>query len=92
MAFCGQFVVVCVVNVVVWRALFRGRKIRHVFELYFLLTNLELEPVGLGPMFRTEGLIERIEQERSFAWELLCVIVRKDDRISSLNDLERCSL
>jgi hypothetical protein len=35
MAFCGQFVVVCVVNVVVWRALFRGRKIRHVFELYF---------------------------------------------------------
>jgi len=33
--FCGQFVVLCVVNVVLWRPLFRARKIRQLFEVYF---------------------------------------------------------
>jgi hypothetical protein len=35
-------------------------------------------------MFRTGGLIESIEQEPSFAVDLLCVIVRKMHGISSL--------
>jgi hypothetical protein len=33
--FGGENVVVCMVNVVVWRSLFRGRKMRQVFEIYF---------------------------------------------------------
>jgi hypothetical protein len=32
---CGEFVVGCVVNVVIKRPLFSVRKIRHVFEVYF---------------------------------------------------------
>ncbi len=37
--FDGEFVVECVVDVVFWRTLFRGRKIRHDLWIYFL-TNL----------------------------------------------------
>jgi hypothetical protein len=33
--FGGEFVVDCVVVVVVWQPIFRGRKMRHVLQLYF---------------------------------------------------------
>jgi len=33
--FGGEFVVDCMVVVVVWQPIFRGRKMRHVLQLYF---------------------------------------------------------
>jgi hypothetical protein len=34
--FDGENVVECVVNVVFWQSLFRGGKMRQIFEIYFL--------------------------------------------------------
>jgi hypothetical protein len=55
MVFCGQFVVVCVVNVVVWRALFRGRKIRHVLNFIFFVDPFGTGAVELGQCSAPEG-------------------------------------
>jgi hypothetical protein len=37
---CGEFVVDCVAKMVRERSLFRGRKVGHLFELYFWVGSL----------------------------------------------------
>jgi hypothetical protein len=38
--FCGEFVVDCVTDMVVWQPLFRSRTMRQVLQLYFWLPAL----------------------------------------------------
>jgi hypothetical protein len=44
----GEFVVDCVVKMVMKRSLFRGRKTGHLFELYFGLGSLRWSRLLLG--------------------------------------------